>query len=132
MPRRALDPAGTCIACPAGDMTCPHEQPFDTFLKELLDLGYVSHFDEIDGAFRQKRAGALLQLRRRWVFRLPGARARTLVARFLVVLSLRALDRGVGGPTLRPIGAAARRWRPRSLPPVTGRLLSGSPATAKS
>ena len=51
MPRRALDPAGTCVACPAGDMTCPHEHPFDAFLEELLKSGYVPHHDEIDERF---------------------------------------------------------------------------------
>ena len=51
MPRRALDPKGTCVACPAGDMTCPHEQAFDAFLEELLAAGYQPHYDEIDARF---------------------------------------------------------------------------------
>ena len=51
MPRRALDPQGTCVACPAGDMTCPHDHPLDAFLEELRASGYRSYNDEIDARF---------------------------------------------------------------------------------
>jgi hypothetical protein len=51
MPRRTLDPQGTCVACPAGDMTCPHEHPLDVLLEELSASGYTSHHDEIDARF---------------------------------------------------------------------------------
>lgn len=73
MPRRALDPKGACVACPSGDMICPHEQPLEAFLEKLLEAGCVPHYDEIDARFAPKRPGALLQLRRRRVFRLPGS-----------------------------------------------------------
>ena len=129
MPRRALDPKGTCVACPAGDMTCPHGQPLDAFLKGLLDSGHVTHHDEIDGSLRQKRAGALLQLRRRGMLRLPGPEARTFAPRLLEVSPLRPLDRGlVAGPTLPDRSGPSREcWLPSSWP-GPGRLLgSGSP-----
>jgi hypothetical protein len=51
MPRRALDPHGSCVACPAGDMTCPHDHPLDAFLEELRASGYRSYNDEIDARF---------------------------------------------------------------------------------
>ena len=48
MPRRALDPAGTCVACPDSDMSCPKEQPLDALVQELLAAGYVFHHDDVD------------------------------------------------------------------------------------
>jgi DNA-directed RNA polymerase subunit M/transcription elongation factor TFIIS len=55
MPRRALDPAGTCVACAESDMTCPHDHSLETLLQELLASGYVFHHDEIDARFARSR-----------------------------------------------------------------------------
>jgi hypothetical protein len=55
MPRRALDPAGTCVACPHSDMTCLHEQALDPLLEELLAAGYVSYHDDVDARFARSQ-----------------------------------------------------------------------------
>lgn len=39
MPRRALDPAGSCVACAESDMTCPQDHPLEVLLQELLASG---------------------------------------------------------------------------------------------
>ena len=55
MPRRALDPQGTCVACPHSDMTCPSEQSLEDLLSALIASGYVAHHDDIDARFAASR-----------------------------------------------------------------------------
>ena len=55
MPRRSLDPTGSCASCAESDMTCPKEQPLGAMVEELRASGYVSHHDDIDDRFARSR-----------------------------------------------------------------------------
>lgn len=55
MPRRVLDPAGSCVACPHSDMTCPHDRSLEALLHELIATGYEAHHDDIDARFARSR-----------------------------------------------------------------------------